>query len=256
MNMDLTRNDNSNLLMLGNDTEKARSMFAFAILSLCINYKIKHGKAPDQPFIYLLNCKPLDDSYFKDTPQIIASELLPEYIRYIHCGDENATQDVLSELLDNLKCTTPIGDTDKYFFVFGYQRAEELKSETKLSQGDDIDSLFNLMPSSSNKPQLSPKEIFHLIVKDGAKRGVHTILWQDSYSALEQDDNNIMSYFNLKVAFDMSPEEFSRSVGANDISLMSENNAIYYNKARDNQKFRPYQAPDEDWLNDISAKLH
>lgn len=256
MNMDLTRNDNSNLLMLGNDTEKARSMFAFAILSLCINYKIKHGKAPDQPFIYLLNCKPLDDSYFKDTPQIIASELLPEYIRYIHCGDENATQDVLSELLDNLKCTTPIGDTDKYFFVFGYQRAEELKSETKLSQGDDIDSLFNLMPSSSNKPQLSPKEIFHLIVKDGAKRGVHAILWQDSYSALEQDDNNIMSYFNLKVAFDMSPEEFSRSVGANDISLMSENNAIYYNKARDNQKFRPYQAPDEDWLNDISAKLH
>lgn len=256
MNMDLTRNDNSNLLMLGNDTEKARSMFAFAILSLCINYKIKHGKAPDQPFIYLLNCKPLDDSYFKDTPQIIASELLPEYIRYIHCGDENATQDVLSELLDNLKCTTPIGDTDKYFFVFGYQRAEELKSETKLSQGDDIDSLFNLMPSSSNKPKLSPKEIFHLIVKDGAKRGVHAILWQDSYSALEQDDNNIMSYFNLKVAFDMSPEEFSRSVGANDISLMSENNAIYYNKARDNQKFRPYQAPDEDWLNNISAKLH
>ena len=256
MNMDLTRNDNSNLLMLGNDTEKARSMFAFAILSLCINYKIKHGKAPDQPFIYLLNCKPLDDSYFKDTPQIIASELLPEYVRYIHCGDESATQDVLSELLDNLKGTTPIGDTDKYFFVFGYQRAEELKSETKLSQGDDIDSLFNLMPSSSNKPQLSPKEIFHLIVKDGAKRGVHAILWQDSYSALEQDDNNIMSYFNLKVAFDMSPEEFSRSVGANDISLMSENNAIYYNKARDNQKFRPYQAPDKDWLNDISIKLH
>ena len=231
-------------------------MFAFAILSLCINYKIKHGKAPDQPFIYLLNCKPLDDSYFKDTPKIIASELLPEYVRYIHCGDESATQDVLSELLDNLKGTTPIGDTDKYFFVFGYQRAEELKSETKLSQGDDIDSLFNLMPSSSNKPQLSPKEIFHLIVKDGAKRGVHAILWQDSYSALEQDDNNIMSYFNLKVAFDMSPEEFSRSVGVNDISLMSENNAIYYNKARDNQKFRPYQAPDEDWLNDISTKLH
>jgi len=256
MNMDLVRSENSNLLMLGNDTEKARSMFAFAILSLCINYKVKHGKAPDKPFIYLLNCKPLDDSYFKDTPQIIASELLPEYVRYIHCGDESSTQEVLSELLDNLKGTVPVGDTDRYFFVFGYQRAEELKSETKLSQGDDIDSLFNLMPTNSNKPQLSPKEIFHLIVKDGAKRGVHAILWQDSYTALEQDDNNIMSYFNLKVAFDMSPEEFSRSVGANDISLMSENNAIYYNKARDNQKFRPYQAPDEDWLNDISAKLH
>lgn len=257
MNMDFVRNENSNLLLLGNDTEKARSMFAFAILSLCINYKVKHGKAPEKPFIYLLNCKPLDDSYFKDTPQIIASKLLPEYVRYIHCGDESATQEVLSELHDNIKgASIPVGETDKYFFVFGYQRAEELKSETKLSQSDDIDSLFNLMPNSSSKPQLSPKEIFHIIVKDGAKRGVHAILWQDSFSALEQDDNNIMSYFNLKVAFDMSPEEFSRSVGANDINLMSENNAIYYNKARDNQKFRPYQAPDEDWLEDISAKLH
>lgn len=256
MNMDLVRGDNSNLLMLGNDTEKARSMFAFAILSLCINYRVRYGKAPEKPFIYLLNCKPLDDSYFKDTPQTIASELLPEYIRYIHCGDDGSVQEVLSELLDYIKGDAPIGDSDRYFFVFGYQRAEELKSETKLSQSDDIDNLFNLMSSSSNKPQLSPKEIFHIIVKDGAKRGVHAILWQDSYSALEQDDNNIMSYFNLKVAFDMSPEEFSRSVGANDISLMSENNAIYFNKARDNQKFRPYQAPDEDWLNDISAKLH
>lgn len=257
MNMDLVRSDNSNLLMLGNDTEKARSMFAFAILSLCINYWVKNRKAPEKPFIYLLNCKPLDDSYFKDTPQIIASELLPEYIRYVHCGDESATQEVLSELHDNIKDSNkPIGATDKFFFVFGYQRAEELKSEIKLSQSDDIDSLFNIMSSNSNRPQLSPKEIFHTIVKDGAKNGIHVILWQDSFSALEQDDNNIMSYFNLKVAFDMSPEEFSRSVGANDVSLMSENNAIYYNKARDNQKFRPYQAPDEEWLKDISAKLH
>lgn len=257
MNMDLVRSDNSNLLMLGNDTEKARSMFAFAILSLCINYWVKNRKAPEKPFIYLLNCKPLDDSYFKDTPQIIASELLLKYVRYVHCGDESATQEVLSELHDNIKDSNkPIGATDKFFFVFGYQRAEELKSEIKLSQSDDIDSLFNIMSSNSNRPQLSPKEIFHTIVKDGAKHGIHVILWQDSYSALEQDDNNIMSYFNLKVAFDMSPEEFSRSVGANDISLMSENNAIYYNKARDNQKFRPYQAPDEDWLKDISAKLH
>ena len=256
MNLDLVRNDNSNLLMLGNDTEKARSMFAFAILSLCINYKVRNGKAPDKPFIYLLNCKPLEDSYFKDTPQIIASELLPKYVRYIHCGNDEAVQEVLTELHDSLKGANSVGDTDKYFFVFGYQRAEELKSEIKLSQGDDIDSLFNLMPHTTNKPQLSPKDIFHTIVKDGAKRGVHVIVWQDSYAALEQDDNNIMSYFNLKIAFDMSAEEFSRSVGANDINLMSENNAIYYNRARDNQKFRPYQAPDEDWLNDISAKLH
>lgn len=256
MNIDLIRNDNCNLLMLGNDTEKARSMFAFAMLSICINYRVKYGKVPDKPFIYLLNCKPLDDSYFKDIPKILAKELLPEYIRYIHCGDENSVKEVLVDLHDDIKDTDSAEEIDKFFFVFGYQRAEELKSEIILSQDEDIDNLFNLIPGDNNKLQLSAKEMFQFIVKNGAKRGIHVVLWQDSYSALEQDDNNIMSYFNLKIAFDMSPEEFSRSVGVNDTSLMSENNAIYYNKARDNQKFRPYQMPDEEWLKSISNKLH
>jgi hypothetical protein len=59
----------------------------------------------------------------------------------------------------------------------------------------------------------------------------------------------------MKIAFDMTADEYSRFVGANDVSLMSENNAIYYNRARDNQKFRPYQSPDEDWLEAISENL-
>lgn len=254
MAMDLTRSEYSNLLMIGDDTEKARSMFAFGIISLCINYWIVHRKAPEAPFITLFNCKPLDDSYFKDTPKLI-SEFLPEYVRYIACGDLSEIQAIVSDLYECTSGSAPTGDADKYFFVFGYQRAEELKSETKLSQDEDIDTLFNIMPNASSRLQLSLKEMFRIIVKDGAQKGVHTILWQDSFNALYQDDKDIMSYFLMKVAFDMSPEEFSRFVGANDVSLMSENNAIYYNRARDNQKFRPYQAPDEEWLKGISDKL-
>lgn len=254
MAMDLTRSEYSNLLMIGGDTEKARSMFAFAIMSLCINYWIVNRKAPETPFITLFNCKPLDDSYFKDTPKLLA-EFLPEYVRYVACGDIAEVQTIVSELYEVALGSASAGITDKYFFVFGYQRAEELKSETKLTQSEDIDTLFNIMPSGANQPKLSPKEMFRIIVKDGAQKGVHTLLWQDSFNALYQDDKDMMSYFSMKVAFDMSPEEYSRFVSANDVSLMSENNAIYYNRARDNQKFRPYQAPDEEWLKTISEKL-
>ena len=254
MAMDFTRSEYSNLLMIGGDTEKARSMFAFSILSLCINYKIAHQQAPEKPFIYLFNCKPLDDSYFKDTPKLLA-EFLPEYIQYVGCGDTNEIQSIVSQMYDDVSGGISGVDTDKYFFVFGYQRAEELKSEIQLSQSEDIDSLFNIMPSSSSNSRLSLKEMFRTIVKDGAQKGVHTLIWQDSFNALYQDDKDIMSYFSMKIAFDMSPEEYSRFVSANDVSLMSENNAIYYNRARDNQKFRPYQSPDEDWLKNISDKL-
>lgn len=254
MVMDFTRSEYSNLLMIGGDTEKARSMFAFAIMSLCINYWIVNRKAPEAPFITLFNCKPLDDSYFKDTLKLLA-EFLPEYIRYVACGDMAEVHAIVSGLYENASDSASVEVIDKYFFVFGYQRAEELKSETKLTQSEDIDTLFNIMPSGENQTKLSPREMFRIIVKDGAQKGVHTLLWQDSFNALYQDDKDMMSYFSMKVAFDMSPEEYSRFVSENDVSLMSENNAIYYNRARDNQKFRPYQAPDEEWLKTISEKL-
>lgn len=253
MAMDFGRSEYSNVLMIGGDTEKARSMFAFSILSLCINYWIANRKVPENPIIYLFNCKPLDDSYFKDTPKLL-SEFLPEYIQYVACGDEREIQNIVSQMYDDVAEGTGVTQ-DKYFFVFGYQRAEELKSEIKLSQSEDIDSLFSIMPVVSNKSQISLKDMFRTIVKDGSKKGVHTLIWQDSFNALYQDDKDIMSYFSMKIAFDMTNEEYSRFVSANDVSLMSENNAIYYNRSRDNQKFRPYQAPDEEWLKSISEKL-
>lgn len=83
--------------------------------------------------------------------------------------------------------------------------------------------MFNIMPSSSSSSRLSLKEMFRTIVKDGAQKGVHTLIWQDGFNALYQNDKDIMSYFSMKIAFDMSPEEYSRFVSANDVSLMSEN---------------------------------
>lgn len=253
MTMDFTRAEYSNMLLIGGDTEKARSMFAFSILSLCINYWVANRKPPEEPFIYLFNCKPLDDSYFKDTPKLLA-DFLPKYIHYVACGDVSHIQNIVSQMYDDLTGNVTLSG-DKYFFVFGYQRAEELKSDIKLSQSEEIDTLFNIMPVSSNRSQMSIKDMFRNIVKDGALKGIHTIVWQDSFNALYQDDNNIISYFAMKIAFDMSQEEYSRFVSANDVSMMSENNAIYYNRARDNQTFRPYQAPDEEWLKGISDKL-
>lgn len=256
MPMDLTRSEHSNILMIGGDTDKARSMFAFAMLSLCINYRIKHGKAPEKPFIYLLNCKPLEDSYFTDIPKLMATELLSSYICNIPCWDNAAVGSVLTELYENVTDSDKaLGATDKYFFVFGYQRAEGLKSEAQNSSHDDVFGSYDMMSSSQSKVSLSNKKMMEAVLTHGAEKGVHTILWHDSYQALNIEDNKIGSYFTMKVAFDMPAEEFSRFVGANDISLMSENNAIYYNRARDNQKFRPYQAPDEEWLREISEKL-
>ena len=124
-----------------------------------------------------------------------------------------------------------------------------------MSQSEDIDSLFNITHSGGTPSSLSNKEMFRHVVSEGGQQGVHTVLWQDSFSALYQYDKDIMSYFALRVAFDMSLEEYSRFVGTNDVSMLGDNNAIYFNKMRDNQIFRPYQTPDEEWLKGICDKL-
>lgn len=254
MIIELTPNEGSNLLLVGDNTEKARSMFAFAILSLCINYWLVNRTVPQIPFITLFNCKPLNDSYFPDTPKLLA-DLLPEYVSYISCGETKKIQEVVSELYENIIEDDYISKRDRYFFVFGYQRAEELKSDNVPNQIDDANNIFNLISNETASDGISIKEMFRTLMRLGPQKGVHTILWQDSFSALEQDDKEMMSYFSMKIAFDMMQDEFSRFISANNVGLMNDNNAIYYNKFFDNQKFRPYQSPNEEWLRTISEKL-
>lgn len=253
MALDFARSEFSNVLMIGNDSDKARSMFAFSLLSLCINYYIKNGAAPKKPIICLFNCKPLVDDYFKDIPKIIA-EKLPQYIEYIDRTDDKKIQEYVSRIHGEY-IEKKSGSEENYMFVFGYQRAEELKSENKVTQREDINNIFNLTPVFESEENPSMKDMFRNVLKNGAINGLHVVLWQDSFSALYQDDKDIVSYFTMKIAFDMTDEEYSRFVNVNDTSMINENNAIYYNKAKDNQTFRPYQSPDETWIAGICEKL-
>ena len=93
------------------------------------------------------------------------------------------------------------------------------------------------------------------LLREGAQVGIHTVLWHDSYEAFSQDDNNMVSYFNLRIAFSLSDVDYSRFVNANNVKMNEQNNAIYYNKHRSNQIIRPYQAPIDSWLESICSKL-
>lgn len=245
--MKLVFNDqqNANLLVAGNDSDKARSIFVFSLLSLCINYYVNHLTLPAEPFIYVINYKPLNDGYFEDILKK-AGETLRPYIRYISSGDESGIKEAVASLYAGLGNSNH--KQKKYFFVFGYQRAEELKSTVKLYGEERIRDAFGIMAEKKDK---SFKDMFSDILSRGPSNGIHTIIWQDSFSALDVEDRNFASFFNLKIAFAMSESEFSRFVGENNVELLGENNAIFYNKSADNQKIRPYQMPNEDWVNDI-----
>ena len=255
LNMDLIRNEYANMLMIGSDSDKARSMFAFTMLSLAINYWVSHNKkAPKEPFIYFLNYKPLRDDYFIDAPDLLATEFLNKYVKNISIGNSNEIKDTIQKLyFASTDTQNSLTKDSKYLMVFGYQRAEDLKSEDKAEEKQDI---MSMMSSKNQGPTHSMKEMIEVILTMGAQRGIHSVFWQDDFQSLDFADRKLITYFYQKIAFDMSKEDYSQFVGVNDISQFGENTAVYNNRIDDTRSFRPYQAPDKEWLEGICESLN
>lgn len=253
LHMELVRNRYANMLIIGPESETARSMFAFTILSLAINYWISHGKKyPSEPFIYLLNYKPLRDSFFEDIPKEMATELLTKYVTNVPIADYDVVRTTISNLHSVVIGDTPPVEVDKYLMVFGYQRAEDLKSSEKEEKEENI---LSLMSSQAASSSYSMKEMMETILIDGSQRGVHVIMWQDDFKSMDDSNRKMITYFYHKIAYGMFKEDYSKFVGVNDVSQLGENTAVYSNRTDDNMNFRPYQSPDESWVASICEKL-
>lgn len=255
LNMDLIRSEYANMLMIGTDSDKARSMFAFTMLSLAINYWVSHNKkVPDEPFIYFLNYKPLRDDYFIDAPDLLANKLLTRYVKNIPISNPGEIKSTIQKLYSfAVDRQNDMPDQNKYLMVFGYQRAEDLKSEEKAAEKQDI---MSMMSSKSQEPTHSMKEMVEVLLTMGAPKGIHSIFWQDDFKALDFADRKFITYFYQKIAFDMPKEDFSQFVGVNDSSQFGDNMAVYNNRIDDTKSFRPYQSPDKEWLRDICEPLN
>lgn len=254
LHMELVRNRYANMLIIGSESETARSMFAFTILSLAINYWVSHDKKhPSEPFIYLLNYKPLRDSFFEDIPKIMATELLTKYVVNVPIADYDAVRDVVSDFHSiAIGNNAPAADVDKYMMVFGYQRAEDLKSSEKEEKEDNI---LSMMSSQANAVSYSMKEMMETILTEGSQQGMHVIMWQDDFKSMDDANRKMITYFYHKIAYGMSKEDFSKFVGVNDISQLGENTAVYSSRTDDTMNFRPYQSPDKSWVASICEKL-
>lgn len=238
MKIGFTRSPRSNLLMIGDDTDKARKLFCFAILSLCIDCWLKNGKRPpEHPIIRLFNFKPLNDEYFVDILASVA-ELLPDYVDNTDCSSIDAVNAALAEAYNACRAEN---ERERYLAIFGYQRAEALRSNSKQDIGGDL---------------LSPAEMLTAIIKNGPENGVHTLIWQDKLSGLSENAADFISLFNMRIAFEMSKEALYSFIMEENCTEIDENSAIYYNSLYDNQKFRIYQSPHIDWVSSLCEKLN
>ena len=108
-----------------------------------------------------------------------------------------------------------------------------------------------------DKP-VSVSKLFGELLKDGPALGVHVICWSDTWNnATRWLSNQLLREFEIRVAFQMNPNDSTNLLDSPAASRLGPNRAILY---RDDtgtaEKFRPYGRPDSGWLKQVNRLMN
>ncbi|GHV18212.1 hypothetical protein AGMMS49938_19130 [Fibrobacterales bacterium] len=233
----------SNMLLIGQNEQKAKTMFVFSALSLAIQ---EHSHQS----IYIIDYAPSEDAYEKDILAEFAKNL-KTCIKYVTHEDAG---DILEELDNDLRERKKgnYSGGNKYLLLFGLQRARNLRDNDIYQSGSGNGEGLDLGISQGSSGTLYDK--FLNILKNGAINGIHSIIWIDQFKTFNAHYPRTLSNFDLRIAFTMADEDSLLFIEEPHGSQISENNAIFsYNG---NQKIRPYKKPELNYLETICNRLN
>ncbi len=128
----------------------------------------------------------------------------------------------------------------RFLFVFGVHRFRDLrKSEEDFGFG-----------RRGAEREASPAERFIALLRDGPPVGIHVIVWCDSLTNLNRAfDRPQLREFGLRVLFQMSATDSSTLMDSPAASKLGRNRALYLTEETERpEKFRPYGLPSPEWL--------
>lgn len=253
MRMTFKAKHGSNMLVIGNDEQRARTFFTFAVLSLTLHkLYVNNYKTPSKKSIYFFDYAPLEDFYEKDILLELA-QMLPDYIRYIPFDEaDEAMKELYQDFTHREKGEAPKDDT--YMLVYGLQRARNLRSSDVYKKNIRFDDFDEFGETAREQLSVKPYDMFLNLIQKGATVGINALIWEDNFKLFMNSYADMLPNFDMRVAFTMPDDDSINFIEEVDGSKIGENGAIYnYNG---NQKFRPYKKPDLDWLTKICKRIN
>jgi DNA segregation ATPase FtsK/SpoIIIE-like protein len=228
----------ANLLLLGQNEEAARGLFAAALLGLA-----GQVKPSDAPTFTVLDGTPddMDDAEYLRR----LAERLPQEAACPNRTDMPAALAALATEIERRQ-KGEAERTPRFLFVFGLQRFRELrKAEDDFGFG------------RRGEREVSPAERFAAIIKDGPAQGVHVVVWCDSLTnANRAFDRPLMREFGQRVLFQMSATDSSTLMDSPAASRLGRNRALLLQEDQERpEKFRPYGLPAAEWLESVIDDL-
>lgn len=245
--VEFSRQNGSNLLLIGQGDESALSVMNSILLSLSatVGPADREGVSRSAKFFLL-------DGSLADTPGHGELErigtLLPHPVRVMN--RRNMTEG-LSELMDELsqrQLVDPVNDPSLFLFIYDLGRLRDLRRNE-----DD----FGFSGSSSDGEHPKPDKMLATLIKEGPPVGIHVITWCDGLNNLNRTfDRQTLREFGLRILFQMSPADSSTLIDSPAASRLGQHRAYFHHEDVGRmEKFRPYGAPSEEWLVHLKARL-
>jgi hypothetical protein len=256
----LARNAGSNLLVVGSEEESAFGVLANAVIALAAQHPgdcplfssqepapsndqkrekgtVPLGGAPGARFVVLDGSRP--DAAFGGAWQRLADALPPQCVTVSGPRD---TGRVIAGVAEELARREAAGDEHAPPLLLVVYNAGRFRD---LRRGED-DFGFSLDRDKPPRPDRQWSEI----LRNGPARGVHSLVWCDSYGDVNRlVDRQTLREFESRIVFQMSAADSTNLIDTPAASRLRLHRGLFYSDDLGTiEKFRPYGPPTGEWL--------
>ena len=231
----------SNLLIVGQELDLAYGMLGTSLAGLARYHELKQDEARFE----IVDMGPVDTIHSETMKRIAGA-----FSGNLEQISRRRLTDRIESLHQELERRLALEDVDRfpprYLVIAGLHRARDLRGEDGFSFGSALD----------ESPQLSPRQMFAKVLREGPDVGIHVLAWVDTVgNLLRVIDQRVLSEFDHRVVMQMSADDSFKLIDAKSAVGLGANRAILHSEERGTiEKFRPYGLPSAEWLAGLEAR--
>ncbi len=236
--VDFGRHPGANLLVVGPHEPAALGMLSTGLVSLLA--------AGSQAKAYVFDGTRSGEEAEGVWQRVV--DALPGEAKLVNQSGVTATMNELTEELAERETASSDPNAPQpapiYVVLHNAGRFRELRKR-------DDDYGFGMSDDGPKKPDAQ----FADLIKNGPTLGIHVMLWCDSYNSVTRLlDRQMLREFALRIALQMSAGDSSHLIDTPAASDLQMHRALLYNdETGQAEKFRPYGAPTDQWLERVKS---
>ena len=235
-----------NILLVGNDENKALSICTFSVLGAVLDYAAAHNKLPEKPIVDIIDLsQDYITGYGETTDFSYIARIFPHFVKRAALSDMKAVTDNVYSTLERRMNGTQSCDEKRYFVFFGVDRAHRL-TQDNMYEDDDCNSLSSV-------------EKLKAIIRSGADYGIHCIFWGESLKGItEKTGDDILKNSSHRIAFSTDNDTLAKTVYEFSPETVQTSSALYMDVENfvKNIRFRPFELPHKEWVKKIADRIN